>query len=219
MNLIDTDIQPDPFDPQRGDVYEFGAPFPQRIVVEDPPTAEDPRIRYRVDGGADSNFTSLGQFHLHLAGLGEIRGVGRVREYLPVTPDVCRTLIHQLRSTALGVDRPAAQALSLCWPSEIGSSYSGSPGPATDQTSRPRTYPFMTTTRGLRLVLRGWVRAPSSSGLARVPGRGGDRWGTSPTSSSGKVSGRRRPSDIRRRSRRMAERLGPVQGWVVPPRC
>lgn len=54
MNLIDTDIKPDPFDPQRGDVYESKGPFPQRIVVEDPPTTEDPRIRYRVDGGVDS---------------------------------------------------------------------------------------------------------------------------------------------------------------------
>lgn len=51
MNLINTDIKPDPFDPHRGDVYESGGPFPQRIVVEDPPTSEDPRIRYRVDGG------------------------------------------------------------------------------------------------------------------------------------------------------------------------
>ena len=71
MDLIDTNIKPDPFNPQRGDVYESQGPFPQRIVVEDPPTAEDPRIRYRVDGGVDSNLTTLGQFHLHLAGLGE----------------------------------------------------------------------------------------------------------------------------------------------------
>ncbi len=104
MNLINTDIKPDPFDPHRGDVYESGGPFPQRIVVEIPPTSDDQRIRYRVDGGADSNLTTLGQFHLHLAGLGEIRGVGRVREYSPASPDETRSLVHRLRSTALGVD-------------------------------------------------------------------------------------------------------------------
>ena len=111
MNLINTDIKPDPFDPHRGDVYESGGPFPQRIVVEIPPTSEDQRIRYRVDGGADSNLTTLGQFHLHLAGLGEIRGVGRVREYSPVSPDEIRSLVHRLRSTALGVDDVAGELM------------------------------------------------------------------------------------------------------------
>ena len=111
MNLINTDIKPDPFDPHRGDVYESGGPFPQRIVVEIPPTSEDQRIRYRVDGGVDSNLTTLGQFHLHLAGLGEIRGVGRVREYSPVSPDEIRSLAHRLRSTALGVDEVAGDLM------------------------------------------------------------------------------------------------------------
>ena len=63
MNLIDTNITPDPFDPQTGDVYEFGAPFVQRLVIEDAPSNEDPRVRYRIDGGTDSNLTSVAQFH------------------------------------------------------------------------------------------------------------------------------------------------------------
>lgn len=85
MNLINTDITPDPYAPQTGDVYEFGEPFVQRLVIEDAPTREDPRVRYRIDGGTDSNLTTVAQFHRHLAGLTDLHGVGRVREYPPIT--------------------------------------------------------------------------------------------------------------------------------------
>ena len=111
VNLINTDAKPDPFQPQRGDVYEFGAPFPQRLVVEDPPTAEDPRIRYRVDGGCDSNLTSLDRFHLHLAGLSGLKGLGRVREFQPLEPGDVDRLVHALRVTALGADRVAVELM------------------------------------------------------------------------------------------------------------
>ena len=79
VNLINTDITPNPYDPQTGDVYEFGDPFVQRLVVEDAPTREDPRVRYRIDGGTASNLTTVPQFHRHLAGLTGLRGLGRVR--------------------------------------------------------------------------------------------------------------------------------------------
>lgn len=113
MNLINTDIVPDPYDPQAGDVYEFGDPFVQRLVVEDAPTREDPRVRYRIDGGVDSNLTSVAQFHRHLAGLTGLRGVGRVREYPPITAEVRKSLVRQLRSTALGVDQAVGEAEGL----------------------------------------------------------------------------------------------------------
>lgn len=105
MNLINTDIKPDPFDPQTGDVYEFGAPFVQRLVIEDAPSNEDPRVRYRIDGGTDSNLTSVAQFHRHLAGLTDLRGIGRVRECSPLKPDEVVRLMQVLKATALGVDK------------------------------------------------------------------------------------------------------------------
>lgn len=112
MNLINTDIKPDPFDPQTGDVYQYGAPpFVQRLVVEDAPTREDPRVRYRIDGGTDSNLTTVAQFHRHLAGLTDLHGVGRVREYQPITTEVRKSLVHQLRSTALEVDQVAGDLM------------------------------------------------------------------------------------------------------------
>lgn len=97
MNLIDTNITPDPFDPQTGDVYEFGAPFVQRLVIEDAPSNEDPRVRYRIDGGTDSNLTSVAQFHRHLAGLTDLRGIGRVRECSPLKPDEVAALTWEAR--------------------------------------------------------------------------------------------------------------------------
>jgi hypothetical protein len=108
VNLINTDIKPDPYDPQTGDVYEYGEFFVQRLVVEDAPTSEDHRIRYRIDGGSDSNLTSVGQFHRHLAGLTNLRGVGRVREYSPLEPGDTVRLMRVLKATAMGVDKPAA---------------------------------------------------------------------------------------------------------------
>jgi len=111
VNLINTDIKPDPYDPQTGDVYEYGEPFVQRLVVEDAPTSEDHRIRYRIDGGGDSNLTSVGQFHRHLAGLINLRGIGRVREYSPLEPGDTVRLMRVLKATALGVDKPAGDLM------------------------------------------------------------------------------------------------------------
>lgn len=79
LDLIDTTIQPDPFKPQAGDVYEFGHPFTQRLVVEDAPSVGDFRVRFRIDGG-DSSLTSVRAFHLLLAGFRGLRGIGRVVE-------------------------------------------------------------------------------------------------------------------------------------------
>lgn len=109
MNLINTDIIPDPYDPQTGDVYEFGDPFVQRLVVEDAPTRDDPRVRYRIDGGVDSNLTTVAQFHRHLAGLTRLRGVGRVRGVDPVAGDLMRGAATTIVEQAAALDGVACR--------------------------------------------------------------------------------------------------------------
>lgn len=108
MNLIDTNVKPDPFNPQLGDVYEYDAP-PQghsyysvsvgggasakytfnmgggncrtRIVV----TNLSNNVWLQVNG--EERLQKAGTFRLFIASLTNLAAVGRVRETAMVTEE------------------------------------------------------------------------------------------------------------------------------------
>lgn len=116
-DLIDATIEPDPFKPKIGDVYEFGHPFPQRLVIEDAPSSSDFRVRFRIDGG-DSSLTSVRAFHLLLAGFRGLRGVGRVIETASPMPDAL-DLLRGLSAAGWSVEELPDGTYGLTPPVEI----------------------------------------------------------------------------------------------------